>query len=259
MGMPKRCRYDAFTRGFTVEELLGNREKIVEELLEIATAARESGFQGFLPTLILEEQSAELKRAAHALWEACRSVQSLRGLKCHPRCHVRVDRVDEAKRIVQRVRGVCTVLSVEITTRGLYAFACRDRRVDIVTAGTRALHPPQKGVIKYAQLRGKFFELVVGYLLEGGGSDTIASRLASYRELASLAFRKGLPLILSAGPQKAYSPYSYRALLSFAEVLLGVPADYVARSIGDLLETRIQENLEKISGKRPAEGVYVEV
>jgi len=256
--MPERHRYDAFAGGFTVEELLNSREKVEEELLEVATLVRESGFQGFLPTLILEEWSAKLRSAAHALWEVCLSVRSLRGLKCYPRCHVRVSKVGTAKSIIQEVRKACVVLSVEALTREFYAFACRDRRVDIVTISTRTLQLPQKGVIKYAQLRGKFFELVVGYLLEEEDVDFIVSRLSGYRELASLAFRKGIPLIVSAGPRKTYGPYSYRVLLSFADAVLGVPADYVAKAIGDLLDTRILENLEKISGKRPAEGVYVE-
>uniref|UniRef100_A0A7C4BAQ7 Uncharacterized protein n=1 Tax=Thermofilum pendens TaxID=2269 RepID=A0A7C4BAQ7_THEPE len=256
--MPKRRRYDAFARGFTVEELSNSPEKVVEELLEIAILVREGGYQGFLPTLVLEEWSAKLRSAARALWEACLSVQNIHGLKCYPRCHVRVNRVGTAKNIVQEVRRACVILSVEAMARELYTFACRDRRVDIVTAGMRLLQPPQKGVIRYAQLRGKFFELIVGYLLEVGDVDSTASMLAGYRELASLAFRKGIPLILSAGPRKSYSPYSFRELLSFADAVLGVPAAYVAKAMGDLLDMRILENLEKISGKRPAEGVYVE-
>uniref|UniRef100_A0A7C1T712 RNase P component 3 n=1 Tax=Thermofilum pendens TaxID=2269 RepID=A0A7C1T712_THEPE len=255
---PQGCRYDAFARGFSAEELLSDREKIMEELLKIAAAARKSGFQGFLPTLILEERTVRPRSAARTLWEVCRSVQDLRGVRCYPRCHVRVGGAGAAKRIIREVRRMCAILSLEATTRDLYAFACRDRRVDVVTAGSGALHSPQRGVIKYAQLRGKFFELVVGYLLEGDDDASIVSRLAGYRELAGLAFRKGIPLILSTGPQRAYNPYSYRVLLSFADAVLGVPANYVARSVEGLLEARIRENLEKITGKRPVEGVYVE-
>jgi len=257
-GMPKSHKYDVYARGFATEEILGDREEIVKKLLEMAAVSRESGFQGFLPTLLLDEHSTRPRSAARVLWDACQKAQRLYGLRCYPRCHVKVDRVGTAKRIIREIRRMCAILSIEVSTRDLYAFACRDRRVDIVTIGSKALSALQKGVVKYAQLRGKFFELVIGYLFEGGIEDQIISRLASYKEIASLTLRKGIPLLLSSGPQKVYNPYSYRVLLSFADAVLEVPADHVARSMGSLLELRIRENIEKIVGKRPAEGVFIE-
>ncbi|MEM4411400.1 MAG: RNase P subunit p30 family protein [Thermofilum sp.] len=255
--MPRRKLYDAFAGGFRVEDIEEGEDRVSSILEQVIRESKRSMFRGCLPVLMLDSYGARTARAAAAASSLVEKVAARENYRCYLRCHVYARSLSEVKRLVAGVRKHCVIVSVESTSREITAFACRDRRVDIVTVVPGVTQAIPRGDLLYAIDRGRIFELTLSHLL-GGDKLEIARRLSSTLPVVRKLTQKGLPLILSSGPRLPYTPASYRATLSFAKEVLEVPTDVVARSMGPVLESRIRQNLEKISGLRPVEGVIIE-
>lgn len=255
--MPYRKLYDAFAGGLTETEIAEGSQKTLSILLNIIEKNKASGFRGCLPALVLDSYSAQAVRLATTISSLIEKLAAEKTHVCYLRCHIAAKHLNEAKKLVARVRRYCVIVSMELVSREITAFACRDRRVDIVTIVPEVTQAIYRGDISYAFERGKIFELTLTHLLQGEDLG-IARRLASGRFYANKLARKGLPVILSSGPRLPYEPVSYRAMLSFAKEILEVSTDTVARSMGLILENKLKENIEKISGERPVEGVFIE-
>lgn len=255
--MPRRKLYDAFAGGLWEEDVRKGEDELLSLLEQIVEKSRESMFRGCLPTLIFGGYNPRAERAAAIVGSLVEKVAARENYRCYLRCHISARSLSEIKRLLARVRRHCTIVSLELASRETTAFACRDRRVDIVTVVPGVTRAIPRGDILYAAERGKIFELTLSHLLEGEKME-IARRLSSVKLIVHKLTQKSLPLVLSSGPRLPYAPPSYRVLLSFAKEVLEVPVEMAARSMGPLLEALIKQNREKISGLRPFEGVVIE-
>lgn len=253
--MPHRKIYDAFAGGLnTVDFDIDDAAPLFAEIIERNRAA---GFRGCLPSLIFERYSPRSAKLAAAAGELLNSVAKEKRHRCYLRCHIVTRSLSDVKKLLKLIRSHCAVVSVELTSREITAFACRDRRVDLLTLVPGVTRALLRGDISYSLERNKIFELTVNHLLDGETLE-VARKLALGRLYTERLTRSKVPVIISTGPRLPYTPVSYRSMLSFIAEVLGVRFDAAARFMGALIESRITENLEKIGGKRPVEGVSIE-
>lgn len=227
-----------------------------DEIVEKYTQAVKAGFYACAPCLLIEptaeggvgevrEKTRELRALMDSMLEE--------GKRVYLRCHLRGLDKAAAKRVLSALRGFCDLVSVEAQSRELTAFACHDRRVDIIT-----LTPDSprlfKGDMEYIAKYGKFVEVPFYYIYSGSPSE-LARRIFILRNLLSEPVRRNLPVLFSSGPNRSLDP---RSLLAFAELLLDIDYAAAANAMSRLIEERIAINIEKRTGIRPVEGVRVE-
>lgn len=226
-------------------------------LKNIAGEYESRGFRGILPSFSLRKCTREAVRSLLAFVKLVEEAAAHTSLEIYPRCHIATEDVEALRCLLARIRPLCVLVSVELSSRSVAAFSCRDRRVDLLTIIPGVSPRILRGDAMYAAERSKFFEITLSHLL-GASAREVAQRLAFCRPYVEFLARKELPLLVSTGPRIEFLAASYRALLAFAKEVLGYPADFAARAMGPLLKAKIQENVEKIAGLRPREGVYIE-
>ncbi|QOJ78247.1 hypothetical protein IG193_05615 [Infirmifilum lucidum] len=247
MSARRRRFYDAFC---------GKLENISVEAIEgMYLRALSVGYNACIPCLVIRPL-LDLQEIRKNVANARAIVDSLldRGLKVYLRCHLAGISKAEVKKVLPRIRGMCDLVSVEGTTREMLAFASRDRRIDIITLIPGSSPKLYKGDIDYILKYGKFVEVTASSFLT---EDLLllARNISSVRSLLLQPARKKVPILLSSGEGGLKDP---RSLLAFAELLLGLDVESVARSASALIEKRLAENLEKRMGIRPIEGVRIE-
>ncbi len=158
----------------------------------------------------------------------------------------------KAKRILAKVRSQADLVSYRVENRQQMAFACRDRRVDVIEQPHDKWVPIFRGDWRNIISLNKFVELKIYPLIAYYNTKKAANVLFLYRRLVSRSPAKGREnIILSSGAPSYKYMISALSLEKLAEEL-GINTFSYSK-----IFAKIRENRDKIKGLTPVSGVSI--
>ncbi|MEZ0345412.1 MAG: RNase P subunit p30 family protein [Infirmifilum sp.] len=227
----------------------------LEEVDRFYQSSLKRGFYGCAPCIevvenedigMLREKLETVRRAFDDLNE--------KGERVYLRCTLKIGSQGRVKRLLPLIRRKCDLVAIEAASREIAAFASRDRRIDIITLVPNVSPILFRGDISYLYEYGKFIEVVFASIIDENPLQ-FARKLAYTRSLLQRPLAKNLPVLISSGPTGSVDS---RALLSFAETVLGIKYLHLRQAMSTQIEKKLSENQEKRQGIIPVEGVRLE-
>ena len=158
----------------------------------------------------------------------------------------------KAKRVLARVRNQVDLVSYRVKNRQQMAFACRDRRVDVIEQPYDKWIPIFRGDWRNIISLNKFVELKIYPIIAYYDVRKAANVMFLYRRLVSRSPAKGREnIILSSGAPSSKYMVSALSLEKLAEEL-GINTFSYSK-----IFAKIRENRDKIKGLTPVSGVSI--
>ena len=221
------------------------RDVDAELLNALSTRLVEMGYRG-------AAFSTSNPRTAKALRKILRKLVSETGLDLAARLELATTDRAFAKRVLRKYRRSFELISIQPDSRAMASFACRDRRVDIVTLNPARYVPLYRGDWEYLREEEKLVEVRVYPLLAAADALIAAKLLGTYSLWIAGAPKTMLNrfVVTSGAPSLRYllTPFG---LLDVA-VMLGLPGPGF-----EVITEKVEINRDKISGIIPVPGVRI--
>lgn len=225
---------------------------ILKEASELIRVIKKLGYSGF--SLIYKITSFNEKIPSR-LFKQIKEIGEAEKVEFVTRAEITISSVSLTKRILRRVRRQFELISMIPVNREQMVFACRDRRIDIVTILPMRIIRLYKGDFKNIREEGKVIELLVSPFRDLSIQE-LASALYNYSKLIDELIKKEIKLIISTGAERAEEipdPYSKAAFLE----VLGVKTDEALNATSTNITEIVERNRKKLCGKIPVRGVEV--